>query len=163
MLMALLFSLIGDVLLMFTEHNSLFFIFGLIAFLLAHVMYILVFLKHRNKTRKSLVFIIGLLIYGSGLFYLLKDGLGDMLIPVSVYMFVILTMATTAFLRKGAVTHQSYNFMFLGAVLFMISDSLLSFNMFYKTIPLASFSIMFTYALAQFLIVIGILKQPKII
>lgn len=162
MLLALFFSLMGDVLLMFVEQNPLFFICGLIAFLLAHVMYILVFIKNRKPSQKVLPIIVVLLIYGSGLFYVLKDGLGEMLIPVIAYMLVILTMATTAFLRKGNDSSQSYQLVFLGAVLFLISDSLLALNMFYKPIPLASISIMVTYALAQFFIVFGILKQVKV-
>lgn len=158
-LLALIFSLAGDILLMFDDHNPNFFMFGLIAFLLAHVMYIIVYLKHRNKSRHSLPFIVILLLYASGLFYLLNDGLGVMLIPVVVYMVVILTMATTAYLRKGRVSNLNYYFVFLGAILFLISDSLLSVNMFYKPILFANILIMVTYALAQFFIVLGILKQ----
>lgn len=160
-LSALLFSLSGDVLLMFTEQNPLFFILGLVAFLLAHVMYILVFLKHRNPSQKAFPILVVMLIYGSGLFYILKEGLGDMLIPVIAYMLVILTMATTAFSRKGRVTIQSFNLVFLGALLFLVSDSLLSLNMFYKTIPFANIFIMLTYGFAQFFIVLGILKQSN--
>lgn len=161
MILALLFSLAGDILLMFDEQNPNFFIFGLIAFLLAHVMYIVVYLKHRNTSRQPFAFIIILLVYAAGLFYLLKDDLGDMLIPVMVYMVVILTMATTAYLRKGKVPIQNYNLVFLGAILFLVSDSLLSLNLFYKPIPFANFMIMLTYALAQFFIVLGILKQSN--
>ena len=89
MLMALICSVGGDVFLMFDDQNPNYFIMGLIAFLLAHVMYILVYLKQRNTKRKPLPFILFLIIYASGLFYLIKDGLGAMLIPVIIYMFVI--------------------------------------------------------------------------
>ena len=161
LLLALICSLLGDILLMFNAQNPQFFIFGLIAFLVAHIMYILLFVKDRNSSKNILPFVIILLIYASALFYLLKNGLGNMLIPVIIYMLVILTMATTAILRKDNVSKQSYFLVFMGALLFMLSDSLLALNMFYKPIPLANFAIMITYALAQFLIVIGILKQPK--
>ena len=157
-LLALIFSVAGDVFLMFDDQNPNYFIFGLIAFLLAHVMYIFVYLKHRNINRKPLPFITFLIIYASGLFYLIKEGLGAMLVPVIIYMFVILTMATTAFLRKGSVVTDNYNWVFLGAILFLISDSLLSINMFYKPIAFANILIMVTYAFAQYFIVIGILK-----
>ena len=157
-LMALMFSVAGDVFLMFDDKNPNYFIFGLIAFLLAHVMYILAYLKHRNTNRKPLPFIIFLIIYASGLFYLIYKGLGAMLIPVVIYMFIILTMATTAFLRKGSVATENYNWVFLGAILFLISDSLLSVNMFYKPIAFANILIMITYAFAQYFIVLGTLK-----
>ena len=81
-----------------------------------------------------------------------------MLIPVMIYMIVILAMATSAFVRKGIVNKYSYNFVFIGAIFFMISDSILALNKFYEAIPLANILIMTTYALAQYLIVIGILK-----
>ncbi|MDG4716236.1 lysoplasmalogenase [Winogradskyella marincola] len=160
-LLALVFSLLGDILLMFVEQSPHFFTIGLVAFLTAHIMYILAFLKHRNKQKPFIGFIVFLLIYASGLFYLLKDGLGAMLIPVIVYMIVILSMATTAFLRKDMVNNLSYNLVFSGAIFFMISDSILALNKFYEPLPFSNISIMLTYALAQFLIVIGILKLKK--
>lgn len=157
-LMALVFSLLGDVLLMFVDQSPNYFMFGLVAFLLAHLMYIFVFLRHRNPAKKPLGFIIVMLIYAIGLFYFLRNGLGDMLVPVLIYMTVILTMSTTAFLRQGRVTEISYHSVFLGAILFMVSDSLLALNKFYQALPLANILIMLTYALAQYFIVIGIKK-----
>lgn len=157
-LSALAFSLLGDVLLMFIDLSPHFFTAGLVAFLLAHIMYIIVFAKHRNRALKPIVFILLLLIYAAGLFYFLKAGLEEMLIPVVIYMGVILAMATSAFLRKGIVSKHSYNLVFIGAIFFMISDSILALNKFYQAIPLANILIMTTYALAQYLIVIGILK-----
>jgi len=158
-LLALSFSLLGDCLLMFVDQSSQFFISGLIAFLIAHVFYIIVFLKSRNKSKSPFGFIMLMLIYGLGLFYLLKNGLADMLIPVVIYMLVILTMSTSSFLRRGKVSHISFNLVFLGAILFMISDSLLALNKFYKPLPWSDISIMLTYALAQLSLVFGILKQ----
>ncbi|GAB4162688.1 MAG: lysoplasmalogenase [Winogradskyella sp.] len=160
-LLALGFSVLGDILLMFVDQSPHFFTMGLVAFLLAHIMYILVFLKHRNKQKPVVGFVVLILTYASGLFYVLKDGLGHMLIPVIVYMIVILSMATSAFIRKGTVNRNSYHMVFIGAIFFMISDSLLALNKFYQPIPLSNISIMLTYALAQFLIILGILKLKK--
>jgi len=158
-LLALLFSLSGDILLMFVGTSANFFIGGLIAFLLAHIMYILTFLKKRNKTINPLPIIIILLIYATGIFYIIKDGLGDMKIPVLLYLIVILTMVVMAALRKGKVSNKSYNLVFIGALFFMISDSVLSINKFYQSFASSGLIIMITYALAQYLIVMGILKQ----
>ena len=55
-LIALVFSLLGDVLLMFVDLSPNYFMMGLIAFLIAHVFYILVFLKHRDKSKQPLWF-----------------------------------------------------------------------------------------------------------
>ncbi|MDY8134728.1 lysoplasmalogenase [Aquimarina sp. 2201CG5-10] len=159
MLLALVFSLSGDVLLLFTEQSHLFFIMGLLSFLIAHVMYVLVFLKKRNKTQKPGLFLAITLLYGLSLFYVLYPGLDQMLIPVIVYMVVILLMANTAFLRKGLVQKSSYNYVLVGALFFMLSDSLLALNMFYQPIMLSNIMIMTTYAIAQLLIVYGVLKQ----
>ena len=160
-LLALGFSVLGDILLMFVDQSPHFFTVGLVAFLLAHIMYILVFLRHRNKQKSIVGFVILLLVYASGLFYLLKDGLGAMLVPVIVYMIVILSMATSAFMRTGIVNSNSYNLVFIGAIFFMISDSILALNKFYQPIPFSNISIMLTYALAQYLIVLGILKLKR--
>ena len=160
-LFALVFSLLGDVMLMFVDTSEHFFTLGLVAFLTAHIMYVLVFFKHRNKQKSPFGFIALLLIYAACLFNFLKDGLGDMLIPVIVYMIIILAMATTAFLRKNNVNILSYGLVFFGAICFMISDSILALNKFYQPIPWSNVSIMVTYALAQYLIVIGILKLKE--
>ena len=143
---------------MFVSKSAKFFMSGLVAFLLAHLMYISVFYKSRNKTANTLPIVVILLIYASGIFYFLKDGLGVMLFPVIAYLLVILVMAATAFLRKRS-NRNSYILIFAGAVFFMISDSLLALNKFYEPLPLSNISIILTYALAQYFIVLGILKQ----
>ncbi len=156
---ALTCSLLGDILLMFVDQSEHFFTLGLVSFLTAHILYILVFLKRRNNHKKSILFSVILLAYGSVLFYLLKDNLGDMLMPVIMYMLVILSMAISAFLRQGMVSKESFILVFMGAILFMISDSLLALNKFYEPLPFSNISIMFTYAFAQLCIVFGLLKQ----
>lgn len=158
-LAALVFSLTGDTLLMFTEISELYFIGGLIAFLLAHIMYIIVFLKQRHPSNAALPITLILLLYGAGLFYILKDGLNDLLIPVIIYMLVIVTMAVTAFLRKGKVSKTSFNLVFFGAIFFLISDSLLALDKFYEPMSSSGITILLTYGIAQYLIVLGLLKQ----
>ncbi|WP_299887706.1 lysoplasmalogenase [uncultured Lacinutrix sp.] len=156
---ALTFSLIGDILLLFVNRSQLFFIGGLIAFLIAHILYSLVFFNKRNKNTKWYGFVAIILIYTILLFSYLKTGIGHLLIPVIIYMLVILTMVTSAFLRKGMVNTNSFNLVFIGALIFIASDSLLALNKFYAPLSIANFGIMFTYALAQLLIVLGLLKQ----
>lgn len=156
---ALVFSLLGDVLLLFVFKSELFFMGGLLAFLIAHILYCLVFLKQRNSTLKPYGLTILLIIYAIGLFILIKPGLGDLVIPVLAYISVILLMVVTSFLRKGNAPNNSFKLVFLGALFFMISDSILAVNKFYMPVPYSNFSIMLTYALAQLLIVLGLKKQ----
>jgi uncharacterized membrane protein YhhN len=156
---ALSFSLLGDISLMFVDKSPHFFTAGLVSFLLAHILYIFVFLKKKNNTKKPGLFSGILILYGVGLFYVLKDHLGAMLLPVLFYMIVILSMAISAYLRQGSVPKISFYFVLIGAVLFLISDSLLAVNKFYEPLPNSNISIMFTYAFAQLFIVFGLLKQ----
>jgi uncharacterized membrane protein YhhN len=159
MLLALSFSLIGDVLIIFEDISNNYFLAGLISFLLAHIMYISVFLAKRNTSNKPLVYIILLIVYAFGLIYLLKDNMKDLLIPVLVYVIAILTMAVTASFRKDNVPKLSYNLVLVGVLFFMISDSFIALNKFYRSIPSEHVIIMSTYALSQYYIVIGVLKQ----
>ena len=161
MLFALTFSLIGDILLMFDHISMNYFLAGLISFLLAHIMYILVFIKKKNTSLKPIPFIVILIIYALGLFYLLMDGLGSMLIPVIVYIIIILTMAISAALRKGNVPILSYYLVLIGSLLFILSDSFIAINKFHTSIPSEHLLIMSSYALAQYSIVMGVLRQKN--
>lgn len=158
-LLALIFSLLGDILLMFVEQSSDYFMLGLISFLIAHIFYCLVFLLYRNSEINFIRISAVLCLYAFGLFYLLKDGLGDFLIPVTIYMIVILMMVITAFLRQKKAPQISFVLVFIGAILFVVSDSILALNKFYVPLRFSSISIMLTYASAQYFIVLGLLKQ----
>ncbi|MBA6154336.1 lysoplasmalogenase [Gelidibacter maritimus] len=158
-LIALIFSLMGDVFLMFVDQSPNFFMLGLASFFLAHVFYILIFWKRRNSKINPVGFLAILIVYAIGLFYLLKNSLGNLLIPVIFYIIIILSMAITAFLRQGKVSKISFVLVFLGAILFVISDSILALNKFYMPLRFSSVSIMLSYALAQYFIVMGLLKQ----
>lgn len=160
-ILALVFSFIGDVLLLFADGNELFFLFGLIAFLLAHLVYIKIFSFNQNKGLNLWPVLIGFILYGTLLFLMLKNHLGQLLVAVAVYMLVILSMGISAYRRKGAVTLESFRLVFTGALLFMASDSILAINKFYSTIPYNRFLIMVTYAFAQYFIVIGLLKTNR--
>ncbi|MEO5787784.1 lysoplasmalogenase [Gelidibacter sp.] len=118
------------------------------------------FFRNRNPKTNPIGLIIVLTFYAFGLFYLLKNNLGDLLIPVVFYILVILLMIISAFLRQKKVSQKSFIFVFIGAILFVISDSILALNKFYMPLPFSSISIMLTYGLAQFFIVLGLLKQP---
>ncbi len=161
MFLALIMSLVGDIALLFESKGELFFIAGLGSFLLAHIMYVLVFVKDKDAKAKNKVFLITTLLYGSILFYVLKGNLKELLIPVLIYMIVILIMANTAYIRKKEEAKVSYKYVLIGAIFFMLSDSLLAINMFYKPIYMSSILIMSTYGVAQLMIVLGILKKKN--
>ncbi|MBJ7881239.1 lysoplasmalogenase [Gelidibacter salicanalis] len=157
--LALICSLMGDVLLLFDSRSANYFILGLVSFLLAHLFYSVVFLKKRNSKINPLVLITILSLYALGFFYLLRDGLNDLMMPVIIYMLVILLMVITAYIRHKKVAEKSFILVFFGALLFVISDSILAVNKFYMPIQFSGVYIMLTYALAQYFIVLGVLKQ----
>ena len=132
MLSALFFSWLGDVFLMYDTVWSSYFMLGLIAFLTAHVLYCIIFIKRWNKNVASSFWmvLVLLLIYGSVFFFQLKAGLGELVIPVIVYVLAILLMAATSFRRKGMVNNVSFKLVFIGALFFIISDSILAVNKF---------------------------------
>lgn len=162
LLTALTFSWIGDVVLLFADKGEIYFILGLIAFLLSHVFYIVLFNKQtKSKTINNKLSYwagIGLIV----LYFLLMIGtlgpkLGSLTGPVIMYAVVISTMLY--FALKGSYQWNTipYHAVLTGAVFFISSDSILAFNKFYQPIPFASFLIMITYLSAQFCIVWGIL------
>lgn len=163
LLFALIFSWIGDVVLMFADKGELYFIFGLVGFLIAHILFIVLFIKQKSEGsytknwRFWLGFVI-VLVYLGSMLSLLFPKLGDLKIPVSVYAFTISVMLVMAI--KGYFSWQKpMNLLILiGALFFVISDSILAINKFYNPILNANFIIMFTYIVAQYCITAGILK-----
>ncbi len=166
LLLALFFSWIGDVILIFADNGELYFIFGLLAFLLSHLVYIVLFIKQPkgNTNSKTTAFWLGIttiLLYFVMMLNTLFPKLGSLKIPVVVYAMVITSMLYFAF--KGSLNwlKPANNYILLGAIIFVSSDSILAFNKFYEPIPQASFFVMITYTIAQYLITFGILKLNK--
>jgi uncharacterized membrane protein YhhN len=163
--MALVFSWGGDVLLSLTRFNELFFLIGLGSFLLAQVMYLIAFFSTPGKntiTGSGFWTLLIVAAYGVALVYYLWDGLGDMQIPVLVYAITILTMLTAAINRRAKVNRLSFLLVLFGAILFVMSDSLIAINKFKQPFELARIAIMLTYITAQYLIITGCLKQYSI-
>jgi uncharacterized membrane protein YhhN len=77
-------------------------------------------------------------------------------IPVLAYSLVLATMSLSAQNLYGLIQNKAYAWLVPGTVLFVISDSLIAFNKFGHPIPDASFLIMGTYILAQYLIYEGV-------
>tara|TARA_R110002072_G_scaffold135500_1_gene276945 strand:+ start:175510 stop:176205 length:696 start_codon:yes stop_codon:yes gene_type:complete len=156
----LIFSLIGDILLLWDN----LFMYGIGAFLIAHVCYIIGF-KVAQKAPESILnvnfvktFFINLPIYfvAAFVFYMINPNLGVLKIPVIVYIIAIVSMLTTARERYNKCNKASFWQVFIGASLFFISDGLIALDKFYQAIPDADLMIMGTYAIAQLMIVMGI-------
>ncbi|MDQ7949441.1 MAG: lysoplasmalogenase [Pedobacter sp.] len=160
----LLFGLVGDVLLMFTHLNDYFFIGGLLAFLLGHLFYISAFYIDytwaRNIEKNAGYVAIAIFGIFSAVFYFyLHPYLAELNVPVIIYMIVISIMAIMSVKRKGRVNTFSYNAIFYGAVLFVISDAILAFNKFIEPSKYNGVAIMAFYMIAQYLITIGAIER----
>jgi uncharacterized membrane protein YhhN len=166
MITAILFSLLGDIYLMLENRDPLFFILGLVSFLLAHIFYILFFLRSKEKAPSLLSqkpWLAGLLfLYVAGLLALVLPSAGDLVIPVTVYAVVLSGMLLSSLHVYNRFDKQSGIRFVLGALFFVLSDSLLAINKFYSPLGGASLLIMLTYCVAQFLIVSGYMRISSI-
>lgn len=164
MFAALLFSWVGDIILDLPVSGYNLFVPGLISFLLAHIMYLTVFIKTPGKnyinTSRILV-LLPVLIYGIVLIALLYGGLKEMKLPVIIYTTIILLMLSAAINRKEKVSMKSYRLVFAGAILFVLSDSTIAISNFISPFPFSGIVIMSTYITAQFLIVSGYIFQSR--
>ena len=84
--------------------------------------------------------------------YLIYSNLGEMLIPVAVYGITISTFGSVALLNYRNEKSTENLWLLVGALLFILSDSLIALNKFYEPHDIYGVSIMITYILAQFLI-----------
>lgn len=153
MTLALLFSFIGDIFLLFEEKNEIFFIIGIACFLITHLSYIGFFLKIRYTNlplpdckwpfiflteAALLLFIFSMLPY-----------LADMSIPVIIYaIFISFTLLTS--IHAFRLKEQTIGWLCIsGAILFVASDTLEAIDHFYHMVPAGNFFITLTYGLAQ--------------
>jgi uncharacterized membrane protein YhhN len=167
-LMAIIFSCVGDVFLMLQRSNPNYFMFGLGAFLFAHIFYIFSYKQHQGEEAgnelqglKKIRFALPIVLAGSGLVTILYNRLGDLKIPVLVYAGVLTYMVLVALFRFGKTNAGSFAMVFGGAILFMMSDSLIAINKFLEPLSNAGFWVMITYIAGQYLIVEGLIKHDS--
>lgn len=144
LMLALFFCWAGDVLLLFTGVKDLYFILGLSAFLIGHLVYIVLFRQYSGPIKFRLLPFTLILIYIIVFLSYLSGHLGNLFMPVLLYALVIGAMLYFAI---QASMHQLKANGFLltsGAVAFVISDSILAINKFYSPVPNSDFLIMLT-------------------
>jgi uncharacterized membrane protein YhhN len=165
-LAAFLFSWLGDIFMMFTEKGEVFFASGVFAFLVAQIFYIILFLKtitlsgKKPFLKKQPYWLIAYIAYGM-LFAILLYGSLDTILKIAIFFYItaILSMSAMALNRFGNGHPVSFTLVFTGSILFIISDSIIAIDRFLFAFEHARSIILFTYILAQYLIMRGILKQ----
>ncbi|WP_454784466.1 lysoplasmalogenase [Legionella sp. WA2024007413] len=157
LLCALGFSLIGDVFLTLPTKVAL--QLGILMFMGAHCMYISIFLINMRFQRKNLFFFLPVLVFVLISFYFLSPYLGDLKKPVAIYLCLLTFMVFCSFqVKQPSLLIQT------GACLFLLSDFVLSLNLFVLSDnKLTTILIMLLYYAAQFLLVIGITKSSELV
>jgi uncharacterized membrane protein YhhN len=168
-IVGLFFSWLGDMILQSAEDNlvtwvspDLLFIAGLGSFLITQLIYFIAFSlpKGKNAVFTTRIYqALMVVIYGCIMLYFLYRSLGDMRVPVIGYTVIILLMLLAALNRYGKVNGLSYILVVIGAILFVISDSLIAINKFHMKINFAGILIMITYVAAQYMIILGCIRQ----
>jgi uncharacterized membrane protein YhhN len=154
LLVALVFSLVGDIFLLGT--NTVDFSGGLVAFLLAHIAFVLAFLTLGVEPRWALL---GLLIAvtlsltaGRRIVRAATHEGGAALgSAVTAYLVVIVTMV-------AAASGTALPLVFAGALAFLLSDTVLALDRFAGPRSNARMLVIVTYHLGQVLMVVGALR-----
>ncbi|WP_144527278.1 lysoplasmalogenase [Peribacillus simplex] len=151
-LLGLFFCMLGDGLLIW-------FVIGLCAFLIGHLFYISAFFRLWTFSWLRFATILPISIYSTWIGReivrsLIDKGEHDLIIPVICYVTVISLMGWAAFMTGNAAA-------IIGGVLFVISDSILSWNKFIDDVAYSGPLIMLTYYAAQFCIANSIRRKPS--
>lgn len=158
--LGILFSLGGDVFLMLPREQ---FIPGLIAFLLAHIAYIIGFSPQLSEINLSslavgiVVAISSIVIYRRIATGLRAHANRSLIIPVSIYVIVISLMGFSALLTLTNEDWEALPALLVsaGAILFMLSDTILAMNKFVAPVKHGQLVVIIAYHLGQIGIVLG--------
>lgn len=154
----LIFSWGGDVSLLYDGDN--FFLLGMGLFLIAQGIYAYLFRKSIQLTLHwKWWYVVPVSLASIVLLSQVLPKAGTFQIPIALYAIAISVMAIVAVARHGKVSQESFQLVLIGALSFVLSDSAIAWNKFVVPVPYASAFIMATYALAQVLIVKGVLVQ----
>lgn len=159
---ALLFCWVGDVALMFPGG----FLLGMGGFALAHVCFGVSYTRGLSPSAllrpDSLLFVLPLLAYGYAIYLTvyvsLPAQLAGLALPLAGYMFVLLADGATCLFRALQRMPGSAHVL-LGAVLFIVSDSIIALSRFVKVLPQDGFVVMLTYILGVYWMVQGSLRD----
>jgi uncharacterized membrane protein YhhN len=154
------FCLLGDVFLMIPRD---FFIFGLVAFLIGHLFYIVGFNDQPPYfSWLGAITIVLIAVYITWLYPKLARGLRakgkkQLLIPVFIYAFVISAMVYSAVITwaRPLWPNLAALSVTVGAVLFYASDSILAWDRFVDHIPHGRTANLIAYHTGQFGIIFG--------
>lgn len=89
------------------------------------------------------------------------EGLNVFFLAAIISFFFTLVIFQFAFLRKGVFSLKSYNYVFFGVLLFLISESIMAIKTFKYGMPYQDFLIMLAYGSSIYFITMGILFEKE--
>ena len=134
------------------------FLFGLVSFLIAHLFYVVLFLKSRSHDRVSAIRKLAcavLVLVALATMRILWPGLAEMRTPVLVYSAVLTTMAVTAQLSRFS------KLVAIGALSFFASDTMLAMDIFGHPFHGSRTLVWITYYAAQAMIAVGVSRRQE--
>jgi uncharacterized membrane protein YhhN len=164
-LLALIFGCLGDLFLIIKN----FFVFGVVSFLLGHLLYIFIFFGEtglKNYKKNIFVFIAVCLVYvyaeNKVLLYfrpaLIKAGLwGPLIVYTSILAILNVSSAIYAYCYRNIYSILTY----IGSLVFAISDIILAQQLFMENNKYYQIIIMTTYILGQSLISLGMANKKN--
>jgi uncharacterized membrane protein YhhN len=158
----LLLSLIGDIALLWPREG---FLPGLVAFLLAHLAYIVAFSRDTRLAARAAPFVVYGLVSAAILASLWAGLPTPLRLPVLAYVVALATMAAqaagVAWVRRASIDAATARNTAIGAGLFVISDALLAIDRFATPLAWAGPAILLTYWTAQALIAASLGALPR--
>ncbi len=151
--LGLVLSAIGDILLALDG----LFVQGLAAFLLAQITYTVLFLTQCRWQISRLPWAAFIVVYALICTLFIVPEAGDMRVPVTAYMIAISLMAISAGFRND----RQFLWVAVGALIFMVSDTLIAVSRFVTPFEYSGIAVMTTYYTAQWLICVGIVRHGQ--
>ena len=159
LLIALAFGFFGDILLIY-KHNKVMFLLGELCFFLGHIVYVILFFLEINFANPLLAILLTIgiaMILQFILHRIFKPYYKSLTIPNNIYSTILLVSLGYTVLVPIYQGIYPAILLPIGAICFIISDSLIAYNLFYKTVKRHDFYIMIFYLIAQTLLVLGLL------
>ena len=163
--LGLLFSLLGDMILLFSQESM--FLAGLIVFLLTHICYLIGFRQQLlAPSAWSLVLIFVILLNAVRLLQRIvgsmrASGMNRLVYPVVIYGLVVSLMLYAA---MSTISDHNWNLgaaflVSVGAFLFWLSDLMLAWNKFVSLLKTRPMLIVAAYQIGQISLVAGVIRQ----
>ena len=154
---------IGDIIII--DHlNMVKFYVSLLLFVAGKICYTLKFMHKEDFSINRLIpFFIVCFLYVAIVYNFIFPNLKLYFIPITLYFFITLLMTLFAYIRKGVANRKSYYLVLCGVGFFIVSETTMVIKMFYGDVLFQDFIVMFCYGAAQYLIILGLMFENKIL